>query len=171
MTFTVRLLAPAVAGSYPARFQLLLEGEHWFGEIASQEVTVRDGGGQHGCSFPQGVPEEAFTSGGETDGEIAAAVNAVMAALSGCGIGSDCFIGDRWPDGQGWFGAVNRELRNQGYCAGQHEEGATDEIAVSSAGCRGRWYGYHVYNYGGSKVVWNPGAQRGWWSIDASYCP
>ncbi|MDY0060768.1 MAG: NBR1-Ig-like domain-containing protein [Myxococcota bacterium] len=171
VTFTVRLLAPAAAGTYPARFQMLLEGEQWFGEIASQDVTVNDDGPEHGCTFPQGVNDSAFTNGPDTDPVIADAVNAVMARLSGCSIGSDCPIGDRWPDAQGWFGAVNRELRDQGYCAGQHAEGDTDEIAVSSTGCRGRWYGYHVYNYGGSKVVWNPGAQRGWWSIDPAYCP
>ncbi len=60
---------------------------------------------------------------------------------------------------------------DQGFCAGRHEEGHTDEIAVSNTGCTGRWFGYHIYNYGGGKVVWNPGAQRGWWCIEPEWCP
>jgi hypothetical protein len=126
--------------------------------------------GSGGCSFPQGVPEEDFVPGTGNDGTIAAAVNAVMEGLSGCGVGSDCYIGDQYPDAQQWFVAVAQALRDQGFCAGQHELGYTDEIAVSNTGCTGRWYGYHIYNYGGSKVVWNPGAQRGWWAIEAKWC-
>ena len=56
-------------------------------------------------------------------------------------------------------------------CAGQHELNSTDEIAVSLAGCGGLWFGYHIFNYGGLKVVWSNGAQRGSWSITPSLCP
>jgi hypothetical protein len=38
-------------------------------------------------------------------------------------------------------------------------------------GCGGLWFGYHVFNYGGLKVVWNNGAQRGSWSINQAHCP
>jgi hypothetical protein len=93
-----------------------------------------------------------------------------MADISGCNPGSDCPIGDTYPDAQNWFLDVAAALRSQGFCAGQHELGYTDEIAVSNTGCTGRWFGYHIYNYGGSKVVWNPGAQRGWWSITPEHC-
>jgi hypothetical protein len=116
------------------------------------------------------VPEPAFTGHTNTDQTVANAVNLVMEALSGCPRGSDCFIGDRYND-QTWFAAVTAELRTRGFCAGQHEVGHTDEIAVSSTGCTGLWYGYHVFNYGGAKVVWNNGAQRGSWSIAPAYCP
>lgn len=122
------------------------------------------------CSFPQGVPEASFTAWNLTNGSVASEVNSVMAMLSGCSVGSDCPIGDRFTDQQ-WFLAVAAELRARGYCAGQHELGYTDEIAVSATGCTGLWYGYHVYNYGGSKVVWNGGAQRGAWSIEPQLCP
>lgn len=117
------------------------------------------------------MAEADYTNGNDTSSAVGNAVNAVMATLSGCPVGSDCPIGDRYPEAQQWFDAVNAALRAQGLCAGQHEEGHTDEIAVSDTGCAGRWYGYHVYNYGGSKVVWSPGAQRGWWSIPSTYCP
>lgn len=98
-----------------------------------------------------------------------------MVKLSGCNVLSDCdlsaFAGaDVGQTCQNWFAAVTAELRAQGFCAGQHEVGYTDEIAVSNTCCEGHWYGYHICNYGGPKVVWNPGARRGWWAIKPSYC-
>ena len=133
------------------------------------------------CSFPQGVPDEGFYAWSclktDTDPAVDAAVNAVMATLSGCGAGSDCditgFGGTTNVNDtcQSWFAAVTEQLRAQGYCAGQHAVGSTDEIAVSNTGCTGKWYGYHICNYGGPKVVWNPGARRPWWMIEAQYCP
>jgi hypothetical protein len=151
---------------------MVREGVHWFGAIASANVVVTSGcEGGGGCSFPQGVPESAFHLGEQTSASVAQTVNEVMQALSGCSVGSDCPIGDTYPTAQSWFDAVNHELRLLGLCAGQHEVGYTDEIAVSDSGCTGRWYGYHIFNYGGSKVVWNPGAQRGNWTIDAEWCP
>jgi hypothetical protein len=66
---------------------------------------------------------------------------------------------------------VTAELRARGLWAGQHEAGYTDEIAVSLGGCTSLWYGYHIYFYGGLKVVWNNGAQRGSWSIAPQWCP
>lgn len=137
------------------------------------------GGSGGPCEFPQGVPDPDFTCASatyqETDPAVDAAVNKVMAALTGCGVGSDCpitgFAGTNTDEiCQSWFAAVTKELRAQGYCAGQHAVGSTDEIAVSNTGCAGKWYGYHICNYGGPKVVWNPGARRGWWLIKPSYC-
>ncbi len=129
------------------------------------------GGAVGGCRFPQGVAEADYTHGDGNSATVSAAVNRVMAQLSGCSIGSDCPVGATYPTGQSWFDDVTAGLRAEGLCAGQHEDGHTDEIAVSETGCTGRWYGYHIYNYGGSKVVWNPGAQRGWWTITANWCP
>ena len=131
------------------------------------------------CAFPQGVPDPDFIAAActyqDTDKSVDDAVNAVMATLSGCGVGSDCPIttvggSDVNEICQNWFAAVTAELRNQGFCAGQHAVGSTDEIAVSNTCCEGKWYGYHIGNYGGGKVVWNPGARRGWWQIQSSYC-
>lgn len=131
------------------------------------------------CQFPQGVPDEHFIGQActyqDTDPSVDSAVNAVMASLTGCGVGSDCPItgypgSNAYEVCQSWFNAVTAALRAQGYCAGLHEVGHTDEIAVSNTCCEGRWYGYHVCNYGGPKVVWNPGARRGWWTITPSYC-
>jgi hypothetical protein len=126
------------------------------------------------------VPDEDFIAAAcsyqDTDPTVDAAVNAAMEALTGCGAMSDCslatFPGSTVDEKcQSWFAAVTAALRDQGYCAGQHAVGATDEIAVSNTGCDGKWYGYHICNYGGPKVVWNPGARRGWWAIDPAYCP
>lgn len=131
------------------------------------------------CQFPQGVPDPGFIASAceyqDTDKTVDSAVNAVMAKLTGCGVGSDCPItvvggANTAEVCQSWFAAVTAELRTQGYCAGQHEVGFTDEIAVSNTCCEGKWYGYHICNYGGAKVVWNPGARRGWWMIAPTYC-
>jgi hypothetical protein len=132
------------------------------------------------CSFPQGVPDPGgfiawSCAYGETDPAVDGAVNAVMANLTGCGVSSDCditgFAGTTTDEiCQSWFAAVTEQLRGQGYCAGQHNVGGTDEIAVSNTGCAGKWYGYHICNYGGPKLVWNPGARRGWWMIDPQNC-
>ncbi len=171
ITFAFPLQAPAVPGTYPAKAQMLLEHVHWFGATASAQVEVQCAQQDGGCSFPQGVPDGDFTGHTTTDATVADAVNSVMETLSGCSRGSDCYIGDRYPDPQLWFAAVNAQLRAMGYCAGQHEVGSTDEIAVSATGCTGLWYGYHIFYYGGAKVVWNPGAQRGSWSIPSARCP
>jgi hypothetical protein len=131
------------------------------------------------CSFPQGVPDEQFIATAQsyqdTDPAVDAAVNSVMQSLTGCGVSSDCdivgFAGTTTDEiCQSWFAAVTQALRDQGFCAGQHSVGSTDEIAVSNTCCEDKWYGYHICNYGGPKVVWNPGARRGWWMIEPSYC-
>lgn len=141
--------------------------------------TPGTGGSGGPCEFPQGVPDPDFTCNAtsyqDTDPKVDAAVNSVMVTLTGCGVQSDCpltgFAGTNADEiCQSFFAAVTKELRAQGYCAGQHAVGSTDEIAVSNTGCSGKWYGYHVCNYGGPKVVWNPGARRGWWLVKPSYC-
>jgi hypothetical protein len=170
VTFAVALRAPTTAGQVPASFQMVREGVHWFGAEAASTIDVRCTP-ETGCSFPQGVPEADFTGSSATDATVANAVNTVMEELSGCSRGSHCDLNAQYPDAQAWFAAVTARLRQLGYCAGQHEVGATDEIAVSTSGCGGLWYGYHIYYYGGGTVVWNPGAQRGAWTIVPSNCP
>ncbi len=132
------------------------------------------------AAFPPNVPEEGFiaaaSSNTDTDPAVDAAVNEVMVALTGCGVSSSCDLSgyagaNAHEQCQSWFAAVTHELRARGFLAGQHEADVTDEIAVSNTGCAGRWYGYHVCNYGGPLVVWSPGARRGWWMIDPAYCP
>lgn len=170
VAFSVTLAAPAIPMSYDARFQMVHGAA--FGAVASARVTVTPGCSvTSGCRFPQGVPEPDFTHHATTSSSVGSVVNTVMQQLSGCPIGSDCPLGAAFPTAERWFDAVNAALRARGLCAGQHEEGHTDEIAVSDSGCTGLWYGYHVYNYGGGKVVWAPGAQRGSWSITPGLCP
>jgi hypothetical protein len=143
-------------------------------------VATHDAGIVTGCSFPQGVPEDDFIGRSQqdtdTDRAVDDAVDAAMQALTGCDPRSYCplsaFPGATVVDQcQSWFAAVTENLRARGLCAGQHELGSTDEIAVSNTGCTGRWYGYHICNYGGPLAVWNPGARRGWWTIVPSHCP
>jgi hypothetical protein len=91
-----------------------------------------------------------------------AAVNQVMAGLTGCSIGSRCVVIVR---PQVWQAHVEAGLREMGLCAGQHEPG-TDEIAVSTAAGQ-PWEGFHIYSGAGwddpaqtGTVVWSPGADR-----------
>lgn len=178
VTFEVPLQAPATAGSLDVTLQLRRSGTP-FGEALMRGIAVSC---SSGCSFPQGVPDEDFvamaSSPADTDPAVDAAVNAAMKSLTGCNVGSACPLSAAQYPGanahlqcQSWFAAVNAKLREEGLCAGLHEVGFTDEIAVSNTGCKGRWYGYHVCNYGGPLVVWSPGARRGWWQIAPARCP
>ena len=168
VTLPIELHAPILAGTWEARFRMS-NGTTLFGTALVGNITVSCAPVTN-CSFPQGVAEANFTGHTDTNATVANLVNTVMEQLSGCGRSSDCYIGDRYTD-QTWFAAVTAELRARGLCAGQHEAGYTDEIAVSMTGCGGLWFGYHVFFYGGQKVVWNNGAQRGSWSITPSSCP
>ncbi|MBL8918255.1 MAG: hypothetical protein JNJ54_05305 [Myxococcaceae bacterium] len=171
VSLTVTIAAPAVPASYDARFQMQKGGAP-FGAIGSRGVSVTPGCAVSvGCTFPQGVPDPDYTAHATTSTTVGTTVNQVMSQLSGCPIGSDCVLAPAYPDAQTWFAAVTAALRARGLCAGQHEVGHTDEIAVSATGCTGLWYGYHAYNYGGGKVVWAPGANRGSWSIAPQHCP
>lgn len=170
VTVMASVAAPAVPASYDARFQMQ-KNSSAFGSIGSRPVSVTPGcAAMTGCSFPQGVPDSDFTGHATTSTSVGNTVNQVMSQLSGCPIGSDCQL-TGFADAQAWFAAVTAALRSRGLCAGQHEVGSTDEIAVSDTGCTGLWYGFHAFNYGGSKVVWAPGANRGSWSITPQHCP
>lgn len=120
------------------------------------------------CRFPQGVPNSDFTQG-STSVVLGTQVNAAMERVAVCPSGTDCNAG---PSADVFFDSVTADLRSTGLCAGRHNEtppGATDEIAVATE-CTGWWEGYHIYNYGGGKVVWSPGAGRPKWKIDPKWC-
>lgn len=169
-TMSLPFRSPAIPAAWDVEFQLARTSP--FGAPARHRVSSTIGCTvSSACSFPQGVPEQDFTWHANTSASVAATVNQVMSQLSGCPVNSDCPLTPRFPDDQAWFTAVTAALRARGLCAGQHELGHTDEIAVSDTGCSGRWFGYHVFNYGGSKVVWATGAARGSWSIEPSHCP
>jgi len=125
-----------------------------------------------GCSFPQGLPEDAFT-GTSNPGTFGSAVNKVMAELTGCAVGSDCPVTFH-PDI--WMGMVEDKLRELGLCAGRHKAtppGASDQISVKGTDfCDGRKHeNYKVYNYGGGKVIWAPHANQDGWYVDCGEVP
>lgn len=142
-----------------------------------------------GCTFPQGVPDAEFIEvpsiPAQTEVDV---VNAAIAAVGYCNVGSDCPLGT---DPQAAQQRIIQELRRRGVCAGQHRNGETDEGAVTIFGCASLWNGYHWVNYptnpgDQSKAVWarvpsqpcmgnacvNYGGQsyRGAWQIPAAYC-
>jgi hypothetical protein len=94
-------------------------------------------------------------------------VNEVMRDMTGCSIGSDCNLGNTTQ--QQFLRAVIDGVRARGKCAGQHEPGVTDEIAISDSPT-GIREGGHVFGGDDSpgplppgawrKVVWFPGAAR-----------
>lgn len=118
--------------------------------------------------FPQGVPESDFT-GGATTSVLGNQVNAAIERVTRCTTGSNCDAGEA----EEFYAKVNAELRSTGLWAGRHDDeppGASDEIAVATS-CTGWWESYHIYNFGGGKVVWSPGAARPAYKIDPKWCP
>lgn len=94
--------------------------------------------------------------------ELGASINAALAAVTGCAPGSRCVVRERPQEFQR---RVIERLRADGLCAGQHEPGITDEIAVATSTTAPR-EGWHIYAgawddpAGTGTVVWSPGAAR-----------
>jgi hypothetical protein len=64
----------------------------------------------------------------------------------------NCNIGQNNCDGLGYspqafFSVLNSKLRARGYWAGQHRDGASDEMTVATD-CRGEWQNFHAWYYG-----------------------
>ena len=119
------------------------------------------------CGFPQGIPNSKFT-GTTNPGTFGSVVNATMAELTGCNVGSDCPI-TFGPDP--WMALVCEKLCEKGFNCGRHKDtppGATDQISVIQGSfCDGRAHeNYQIYNYGGQKVRWAPGGKQDGWYVD-----
>lgn len=137
--------------------------------------------------FPQGVPDNEFTvvrsipiTGG--------VVNEALAKIAGCQIGGSCDLG---LDPQVAMASLVAELRAEGFWAGQHADGISDEIAVATA-CDREWEGFHAVKYptvpgtdqakavwarlpsspcfGSECVTFGGGSYRGNVRIPAKYC-
>lgn len=119
-----------------------------------------------GCSFPQGIPDEQFTPVKARISEAEAlAINQATAKVGGCEIGSDCPLGT---DPQAAMRSIVLQLRRDGYCAGQHVDGDTDELAFAAVGqCAIGWHGAHVVKWPNS-----PGdqAKASWVSVPTEPC-
>lgn len=119
--------------------------------------------------FPQGVPDTDFV-GGNVLTSLGGKVNGAIQKVTGCAPGSNCVVN---ATAEQFYSRVNAELRAQGLWAGRHVDsppGATDEIAVATS-CTGWWEGYHIFNFGGNKVVWAPSSARTAWKIKPEWCP
>ena len=97
------------------------------------------------CVFPQGLNYTTHpglpTLGPE--------VNAAMSKILECPVESEC----KWPgyDPQSFYYSLGKELRAMGLCAGQPEEGRSDEIAVGRDATR--FQIYHAWSYAG-RPLW-----------------
>ena len=123
-----------------------------------------------GCRAPQGAEWRV----GAKNNKFDKAVNAVMSDIAKCDVGSNCIHG--YGDLE-WLSVVTAGLREKGFCAGQHIDGVTDEIAVACtilsedkltcllSQCQGEWEGKHVAHFGVGKIVWSPGADHESWFL------
>ena len=89
-----------------------------------------------GCSI-DGLPGPKLET---ADATLGGQVNAAILAVYGCS-GGRCVVQDGRQVAQA---KIVAELRRAGVCAGQHEPGVTDEIAVSTSTTATR-ESYHVY--------------------------
>jgi hypothetical protein len=125
------------------------------------------------CGFPQGIPNEQFTSV-ENPGTLGTIVNATMAEMTGCAVGTDCPITVEPDD---WMHAVCDRLCARGLNCGRHIDktpGGTDQISVIEGSfCEGKAHqNYQVLNYGGKKKVrWAPGGTQDAWIVECSPTP
>lgn len=110
-----------------------------------------------GCALPY-VADSDLTYGAGRDPEVDAAINAVEAKLSGCGVSSDCPVPAQYGTANAWHAALVGELKARGWCAGK--PGADAEDIVVSRSCPSRWWFAHTYTSAG-KVQWGFGNQ-GW---------
>lgn len=80
-----------------------------------------------GCVLALGPADQLEPVPGHVQ-QLGDLVNAVMAAITGCEVGSDCLL--KGKTAQSWQAEVEAALRQHQVCAGQHAPD-TDEIAVS----------------------------------------
>lgn len=99
------------------------------------------------CRFPQGLDYVTYPGTPRLHDRL----NSAMSAVLECAPFTEC----RWPgfDPQSFYQLLGERLRSNGLCAGQPEEGRSDEIAVSESAC-GDWEIYHAWHFGGERPLW-----------------
>jgi hypothetical protein len=114
-----------------------------------------------GCSDIPNEDAVAVSPRPPADSEIASAINAAMVKVTGCAVGSQCFIEEPM---QSFFAKVTEEIRkaSPSMCAGVQtdSEGPVDQIC---AGTRDRCQGNHVFSCRADgchhgAVGWAPGS-------------
>lgn len=125
------------------------------------------------CTFPQGIPDGKFTHFPDAPGTLGSVVNATMADLTGCTVGSDCpitFAPDTW---MAIVCARLCEKEHDGVSlnCGRHRNttpGGTDQISVKPGSfCDGGAHQqFQIYNYGGGKIRWAPGGSQGSYTVE-----
>ncbi len=106
-----------------------------------------------GCAI-DGLPGPALP---DHQGQFGAEVNAAMHELRpDCDVGGTCLLVE---DQQTWLAKVAAKLREKALCAGQHEPGVTDELAVSKSATDPR-EGWHVFAGDDAPGPAAPGARR-----------
>ena len=95
------------------------------------------------CSFPQGLAESDyhFSTGLPTLGDR---VNAAVAAIGLCNVGSACPLGT---DPQLALRRIIVKLQLAGLCAGQDVNGESDQLDVSLSCASGSWETFHAVKW------------------------
>lgn len=113
------------------------------------------------CSFPQGVEDQLKEV--PNPKTLASQLDQIISQHTGCAINSDCVLGQSDP--QYYYAAMITWVQAAGLCAGQHNDGHTDEISINTTCNAGTtWENYHSVNYGDPrKVSWSGGGARSGW--------
>ncbi len=117
------------------------------------------------CYFPQGVPEQDYKLVGNP-GQFSQVVDQTIRENTTCSGETDCNWGIADP--QVYLATMIKALQAKGLCAGQHENGSSDQISVS-ANCNANvtWENYQPVNFGGTdhKARFAPGNVKDGWQV------
>lgn len=120
------------------------------------------------CTFPQGVPQEDFKIVPNPK-EFSLVVDQTIKENTTCVGVTDCTWGPENP--QTYLSLMIKKLQEKGLCAGQHENGITDQISVARTCEAGVvWENYQPVNFGGTqhKARFYPGNVKDGWTVPKS---
>lgn len=100
------------------------------------------------CFFPQGVPQEDYKLV-PNPAQFSSVVDATIREnVQVCHGETDCDWGPADP--QVYLSVMVKALQTKGLCAGQHEDGHSDQISVANSCAAGvTWENYQPVNFGG----------------------
>lgn len=120
------------------------------------------------CFFPQGVPQADYSEL-PNPGEFSEVVDQTIREHTVCEGATDCIWGSQDP--QVYLAILVDSLQKKGFCAGQHENGKTDQISIAhSCSANTLWENYQPVNFGGvnHKARFAPGNVMSGWKVPVS---
>lgn len=120
------------------------------------------------CTFPQGIPEQDYKLV-PNPGKFSTIVDQTIRENTNCTGETDCTWGSENP--QFYLRIMINALQQKGLCAGQHEDGVTDQISVAeNCNAETTWENYQPVNFGGTqhKARFAPGNIKDGWQVPKS---